>query len=338
MRNRLIAIFVCLLLANVLNYALGEWLSDGIPNWSPPQAVMDGSSLNASRLLQERADTTISMQATQEALYDYFVWLDAGGQTNYQQWRTALDELPEVATATYLGRALTVANSANASRYLALLLLVISGLLLWGKALKEGAHLTPVLYFIITLGTTALLGSLSSPLFTALLAGGWLVYFVSLRLSLPIYATEWCRMMRPLLTLQFFLLATIAFRGPELVEYWFWTSPAYRMGLTFVTLLTVFFHLSIVSTVLQKAEMDRYAQLFGFGIPLGITLGIIGLVLGFYGSEAGAGLGQINYELNLLPPQTVGDLNPDAPFLLTGAGIILAIISGIGYFVQRIAR
>lgn len=298
---------------------------------------MDGSSLNASRILTERADTTISMGVAEEALYDYYQWLHEGGKDNYRQWRTALGELTEPAPA-FLNRSLEVANSTNASRYLALLLLIVSGLLLWGKALKEGALLTPLLYFGITLGTAGLLGSLSAPLFTALFAGGWLTYFVALRLSLPIYATEWCRMMRPLLTLQFFLLATISLRGPELVEYWFWTSPAYRMGLTFVLLLALFFHLSIVSTVLKKAEMDTYAQVFGFGIPLGVTLGLLGLVLGFYGSEAGAGLGQINFELNLLPPQTVAGFNPESPFLLTGAGILLAIISGIGYFVQRIAR
>lgn len=337
MRNRLVAIFVCLLLSYVVNYALGEWLSDGIVNWSPPVAEMDGSSLNASRILQERPDTALSLGAAEEALLDYYTWLDAGGTSNYQNWRTAITELPEV-TSPFLARALEVADSTNTSRFLALLLLIVTALMLWGKAFKESALLTPLLYFGVTLGTIGLYGSLSSPLFTAVLGGSYLVYFVALRLFLPIFHTEWSRMMRPFLTLQLFLLATMAFRGPEMVEYWIWTSPLYRLGLTLFTLLTVFFHLSIVSVVLKKAEMERIAQFFAFGMPLGFTLGLLGLVLGFYGSEAGAGLGQINAELTTLPLATVASINPESPFLLTGAGIILAIFSGIGYFVQRIAR
>lgn len=337
MRNRLLAIFVCLLLANVVNYALGEWLSDGISNWSSPVAVMDGSSLNASRIITERPDTAISMGAAQEALLDFYTWLDAGGTENYQNWRTAMTDLPEVAEP-FLARALAVADSTNTSRFLALILLIVTLLMLWGKAFKEGALLTPLLYFGVTLGTIGLYGSLSSPLFTAILGGCYLIYFVTLRLFLPIYQTEWARMMRPFLTLQLFLLATMAFRGPELVEYWVWTSPLYRLGVTMVTLLTVFFHLSIVATVLKKAEMERIAQFFSFGIPLGFTLGILGLVLGFYGSEAGAGLGQINNELTVLPLDKVASIDPESPFLLSAAGIILAIFCGIGYFVQRIAR
>lgn len=337
MRNRLIAIFVCLLLANVVNYALGEWLSDGIASWSPPVAVMDGSSLNASRIITERSDTSLSLTAPQEALFDYYTWLDQGGSQQYQDWRIAIADLPAV-SEPFLHRALAVADSTNTSRFLALLLFIITLLMMWGKAFKESSALTPLLYFGITVGTIGLYGSLSSPLFTVILAGTYVVYFGAIRLFLPIFNTEWVRMMRPLLTLQLFLLATMAFRGPELVEYWVWTSPLYRLGLTLVTLLTVFFHLSIVASVLKKGDMERLAQFFAYGMPLGFTLGALGLVLGFYGSEAGAGLGEINAELALLPQQTIASLNPESPFLLTAAGIILAIISGIGYFVQRIAR
>ncbi|MEM6769549.1 MAG: hypothetical protein AAF597_03100, partial [Bacteroidota bacterium] len=150
--------------------------------------------------------------------------------------------------------------------------------------------------------------------------------------------TEWVRMMRPLLTLQLFLLATMAFRGPELIEYWVWTSPLYRLGLTLILLLTVFFHLSIVATVLAKAKMESITRFFAMGMPLGFTLGAIGLFLGLYGADAGAGLVELNFELTTLPPATVSNFNPESPFILTGAGIILAIIAGIGYFIQRIAR
>lgn len=352
MRNRLIAIFVCILLANVLNYALGEWLDGRFTVWSPDAtALIDGSTLTASRHIDQSPDTILAQSAEREALLDFYTWLDAGGSTNYQNWRNALTDAPKYWDDPAYGnslapeqekillfRALQLADKANASRFLSLLLLIITALMIWGKAFKETYWLTPVLYFGVTLGTVALYGSLDAPLYTAVVAGSYFVYFAAIRLFLPVFHTEWCRMMRPFLTMQLFLLAVMAFRGPELVDYWFWTSDLFRLGFTLVTLLSMFFHLAIVLGVLKKGKMGTAAQYFGYGMPLGFTLGVLGLFMGFYGPVAGASLQQINFELVTLPPEIVAGINPEAPFLLTGAGILLAIVSGIGYFVQRIAR
>ena len=59
--------------------------------------------------------------------------------------------------------------------------------------------------------------------------------------------------------------------------------------------------------------------------------------MGFYGPEAGDSLREINFELVTLPQETVAAINPESPFLLSGAGILLSVVGGIGYFVQRIA-
>lgn len=337
MRNRLIAIFVCLLLANVVNYALGEWLEARVAAWSPGTATVDGSTLRLSHYLGERPDTALAMGSDREALLDFYTWLDAGGADNYRNWRTAMNDGVK-AVDPFVNRALLVADTTNTSRYLSLLLLIVVLLMIWGKSFKESSWLTPILYLGITLGTTALYGSLDAPLYTSVVVGTYVIYFVSIRLFLPVYNTEWCRMMRPFLTLQIFLLAVMAFRGPELVDYWFWTSPLFRLGLTLVTLLTFFFHLSIVMSVLEKGKMGTAARYFGYGMPLGCTLVIVGLVMGFYGPEAGDSLREINFELVTLPQETVAAINPESPFLLSGAGILLSVVGGIGYFVQRIAR
>lgn len=351
MRNRLIVIFVCVLLANVVNYALGEWVEARVAIRSPGEVVVDGSSLTLSRYVRERPDTSLALTTGQEALFDFYTWLDEGGTDNYRLWRSALRDAlldrddPELIERSgvgrdevFISRALQIADATNTSRYLSLLLLVIVVLLLWGKALKESSRLTPFLYLGITAGTTTLYGSLSAPLYTAVVVGSYVIYLGAVRLSLPVFHTEWCRMMRPFLTLQLFVLAIMAFRGPELVNYWFWTSPLFRLSLTLVTLLTFFFHLAIVMRVLKKGNMDTAARCFGYGMPLGLTLIVLGLVLGFYGPEAGASLARINFELMALPPETVAAVNPESPFLLSGAGILLSVVGGIGYFVQRIAR
>jgi len=337
MPKRLVGIIACILLANVLNFALGRWLTEKTAEWSPTEAVADGSSLNTSRYFQERADTSLAGTPDIEALMDYYTWLDQGGSDAYLKWEAAKSELRAVSTP-FLQRALTVAESSNAGRYLSLLLLIITGLLLWGRGLREQSFLTPLLYFGICTGTAALFGSLSSPLFTAVVAGWLLLYFGGLRLFLPIWHVEWSRLMRPSLTLCIFLLATMAWRGPELVDYWFWTSPFFRLGLVLVMLLTVFFHLSILVKVLEAAKMDGLARLFAFGMPLGVATLALGTFLGYYGPVGGASLQQLNYELVTLAPQTVAGFNPNAPFVLAFAGIILLVFSGIGYYVQRIAR
>jgi hypothetical protein len=217
-------------------------------------------------------------------------------------------------------------------------LLIVTVLLLYGRGLKESRVLTPVFYLIIFIGTIVLYGNLSAPLFTVVVGGFIVLYFAGLRAFLPIYHTEWVRLMRPGLTFSCFLLAVMAWRGPELVDYWFWTSQLFRLALVTVVLLTVFFHLSILASVLKAAKMNSITRLFAFGMPLGTALLIIGLVLGLYGDVAGAGLIKINHELVMLPPETVVGFNPDAPFILFFAGVMLLILGGIGYFIQKIAR
>jgi len=45
MPSRLAGILFCILLANVLNYALGSWLDRQVPNLAPPVATVDGSAV-----------------------------------------------------------------------------------------------------------------------------------------------------------------------------------------------------------------------------------------------------------------------------------------------------
>ena len=105
-----------------------------------------------------------------------------------------------------------------------------------------------------------------------------------------------------------------------------------------VILLTVFFHLSILKSVLTSAKMNTITQTFAIGMPLGFTLLVAGLFLGFFGKEAGAALETLNYELVLFPPETVTSFNPEAPFFLSLIGVLLLVMAGIGYFIQKIAR
>lgn len=337
MPKRLGGILLCLLLANVLNYALGEWLDQQIPNWAPPEAMADGSTFNTSRYYQNRSDTLLAGRPDEEALLDFYAYLDQGGSATYLDWQASRKELRGVATP-FLQRAITVADANNTGKYLSLLLLIFTGLLLFGRAFKESSWLTPVLHFGIVLGTAALYGSLSAPLFMGLVAGSWLLYFGSLRAFLPIYHTEWSRLMRPGLSLCLFLLAAMAWRGPEVIDYWFWTSPLFRLGLVTVLLFTVFFHFSILVQILKAAEMDQLARIFAYGMPFGLTLLVLGFVLGLFGQEAGDAMRQLNYELLTLPPETVAKFDPDAPFLLSLVGVVLLILAGIGYYIQRIAK
>lgn len=337
MPSRLAGILFCVLLANVLNYALGSWLNRQVPNLAPPVATVDGSVFNTSRYYQDRPDTSLALTPDAEALIDFYTYLDQGGREAYANWRTAFGDLNSSGNAFRL-RALEIADASNAGKYLALLLLIVTLLLRFGRGLRETALLTPVLYFGIFVGTAALYGSLSSPLYTALIAGILLLYFGGLRLFLPIYHTEWSRLMAPGLTLCVFLLAVMAWRGPELVDFWFWTSPLFRLALVTVILLTVFFHLSIASNVLKAAKMDLVTRLFAYGMPLGVATLVPGLFLGLYGKEAGDALQRLNFELTWLPPETVAGFNPEAPFVLFFAGVMLLILAGIGYFIQKIAR
>jgi hypothetical protein len=335
--KRLAGILLCILLANVLNYALGTWLDRQIPNLVPPVATVDGSTLNTSRFYAEQPDTVLAGSTDAEALLDFYAYLDEGGTSAYGHWRTARADLRFASDAFRL-RALEIADASNAGKFLSLLLLIITLLLLFGNGLKETSLLSPVLYLGIFSGTAALFGGLSAPLFTLTVGGALLIYFGSLRLFLPIYHTEWMRLMRPGLTFCIFLLATMAWRGPELVDYWFWTSPLFRLGLVTVSLLTIFFHFSILMSALASAKMDTLTQVFALGMPLGFTLLVAGLFLGFFGKEAGAALERLNYELVIFPPETVAGFNPEAPFFLSLVGVLLLVLAGIGYFIQKIAR
>ncbi len=337
MPKRLAGILLCVLLANVLNYALGTWLDRQIPNLVPPIATVDGSSLNTSRFFVEQPDTVLAGKPDEEALLDFYAYLDEGGTSAYGNWRTARTELHSASDPFRL-RALEIADASNAGRFLSLLLLVITLLLLFGGSLKETSLLSPLLYLGIFSGTAALFGSLSAPLFTITVAVSLVIYFGSLRLFLPIYHTEWTRLLRPGLTFSIFLLAAMAWRSPEVVDYWFWTSPLFRLGLVTVSLLTIFFHFSILMSALASAKMNTITQVFALGMPLGFTLLIVGFFLGFFGKEAGAALETLNYELVLFPPETVAAFNPDAPFFLSLIGVLLLVMAGIGYFIQKIAR
>ena len=335
--KRLAGILLCLLLANVLNYALGEWLDRQIPGWAPPVATVDGSTLNTSRYYEQAPDTTLALSADAETLLDFYTYLDQGGARNYANWRSARTDLDR-ATSPLRLQALRLADAANTGRYLSLLLLILTLLALLGGALKETEWYAPFLYLLIFGGTVGIYGNLAAPVFTATVVGFLLLYFVSLRLILPLYHTEWVRLMRPGLTFCCFLLAVMAWRGPELVDFWFWTSPLFRLFLVLVVLLTLFFHWSILNGILRKADLGGWFGVFTYAMPLGVSVLIPGIVLGLVGPHVGGALSALNYELALLPVDTVAGLNQESPFVLFFAGTVLLVVAGIGYSIKKISR
>lgn len=337
MPKQLAGILFCLLLAYVASYALEQWLENGLSIWTPPTAVVDGATLNTSQYYQNQTDTVLALRPDQEALLDFYAYLDEGGAENYRRWQTSSGELRAVSTP-FMAQALAVAEATPTVKFLALMLLIITLLLRFGNGLKENGRSTPLLCGLIVAGTAALYGGLAAPFATGLLVGITVLYFGGIRLFLPIYHSEWSRIIRPVLTLCVFLLAVMSWRGQELVDYWFWTSPLFRFFLVVVVLLMLFFHLSILSRVLSKANIDSAARIFAYGMPLGITALVAGLTVGLYGSETGAGLQRLNYELLPLDPDLVAGFSDSAPFTLFFAGVALLILGGIGYFIQRIAR
>ena len=337
MPRRLAGILLCLVLANVVNYALGEWLDRQLPGWLPPVATVDGSTLNTSRAYAARSDTSLAGGPDEEVLLDFYTYLDRGGARHYANWRTARAELSTAGSALRL-RALELADATNTGRYLSLFLLVVTLLLLFGGLLHETHWYTPVLYGLIFLGTIALYGNLAAPLFTAVAMGFLLLYFGALRLMLPLYHTEWSRLMRPGLTFCCFLLATMAWRGPELVDFWFWTSPLFRLGLVAVVLLTLFFHWSILHGILKKAGMTGWFGVFSYAMPLGLSVLVPGLLLGVFGERLGGVAQVLNYELAVVPTATVTAVGHDAPFVLFFAGVVLLVIAGVGYSIKKISR
>lgn len=339
MPSKLAGILFCLLLAYVASYALEQWLEDGISIWTPPTAVVDGSTLNTSQYFtaQANSDTVLALRPDQEALLDFYGYLDGGGADNYRRWQTSSRELRAVGTP-YMAQALAQAEATATVKFLALLLLIVTLLLRFGEVLKENYWTTPLLCGAIVAGTAVLYGGLAAPFATTLLVVITVLYFGGIRLFLPIYHSEWSRIIRPILTPCVFLLAVMSWRGQELVDYWFWTSALFRFFLVVVILLMLFFHLSILSKVLQKANIDSAARIFAYGMPLGITAIVAGLAVGLFGEETGAGLQRLNYELLPLGPDTAAAFSDSAPFTLFFAGVALLILGGIGYFIQRIAR
>ena len=336
MPKRLVGIFVCLLLANVVNYALGKWVTDFRESASQRYEVDAMDWEHRRDIVRPEADK--EMRQLLSLPTAYIIYLDAGGSDNLLAWEAIANSTNASTTSPFFLRAFHLAKTFNTERILAIFLLITSLLLLWGGWLKETYWATPPLYFLISLGTAALYAHLDAPLFLSLYAGSWVIYYVGLRLALPIYHSEWSRLIRPSLTPHLFLLATIAWRGPDLVDLWFWTSPLYRLGLTFVVLLAAYFHFSMLIRVLAGAKMKRVARYFAVGIPLGMTLLAVGLFLGLYTPGGGTALSLLNYELVLLPAVFVDHISPDAPLVLALGGFLVLIACGIGYFVQRIAH
>jgi hypothetical protein len=93
----------------------------------------------------------------------------------------------------------------------------------------------------------------------------------------------------------------------------------------------------VIQALVPQTEADKRFDAEQV-INLGNHVLIPGLVLGLYGRKAGTAIRDLNYELVLFPPETVAVFNPDAPFALFFAGVMLLIIGGIGYFIQKIAR
>ena len=334
MPSRLVGILACLLLANVANYALSEWLEAALPVWSDVTDGPDGSTLITSQYY-ESVGVMNDGEPALRALLNFYRYLDEGGSAAYNSWQAALVTRGGPGLLPGASRA---AAATNTVRALSLLTLAIIGCCLLGRVLREERYFTPFFYFTIGLSTTALFAGFASPLLLCVYALVFITYYGGLLLFLPIYRTECTRAMRPWLTWYILLLLTMAWRGNELVDYWFWTSQLYRLLLVFTLLLAVLFHLLMVHKALKAAKMTTITRVFAYGFPLGTTWLTLGLFLGLYGADAGAGLRTLNEQLVVLPQETVLAINPDAAFTLFFAGAMVLICSGIGYYVQRIAQ
>ena len=140
MGSRLIGILGCLLLAYVVNYALGEFLDARIPRWTQERVEVDGSTLNTSLYFATAPDSVRAVGADGETLLNFYAYLDAGGAENYARWRASLAEL-RVVHAPFIERALTVSEWTNTVKYLSLLLLIATALgLVWvaGRIYRVG--------------------------------------------------------------------------------------------------------------------------------------------------------------------------------------------------------
>ncbi|PHI19484.1 hypothetical protein CEQ90_12355 [Lewinellaceae bacterium SD302] len=351
MPSRLIGILLCLVLANVVNYAVGEWLDSRIPGWLPPEASLDGSSLSSSLAYQKLLDGELPATETNaspltKVIIPYYGYLAEGGGENWLAWRAAYDahygeivgQSGSQEANTWRSNFLTMVDRTALCKYGSLLLLIVLALLLRGNLLKEQHWWTPLIYALGVGLTAGLYTCFAAPLWLIIVVVSFLIYAVALRLMLPIYNYEWSKSLRPFLTLVFFLLAMMSWRGPEWIDYLFWTSQLYRLGLTLVVLLTLFFHWSILDKTLRNAELDLTSRITGYAMPLGTLAIYLGLILTFYNASRGGAMAALNREILFLSPSVVSSFNPESPFVLFFVGVGMLILGGIGYFIQRIAK
>lgn len=351
MPNKLAGIIGCLIVAALVNVGLRQW----IPHFDPGQLLdgeieFDGSTLVCSQvyakvdwngyLIEGVKSSNNDLSQITAAYYDYLKygrgWL--GWRDYYDRNFGEAIAHPGPPSPQWTAQVLRVQDRSAPAKWIAFLSLIAALLVLWSKRLKEYHLLTPIFYLAVATAALWTYGALSALLFLAVALLGVLTYAISIRLILPLYRTEWVRSLRPLLTFWLVLLGAIAWRGPEWVDYQFWTSDWFRLILIATAVFSLFFHWAIFSKAMANAKLDATARIFAYIMPLGSTATAIGLFLGFWGQGEQHALVQLNRELLLLPPQWLEELNPNLPFWLLFAGISLLIIGGIGYLIQRIAR
>ena len=354
MPNKLAGIIGCLIVAALVNVGLRTWISDlaGAAEPTEQGGVLDGNSLVSSHHFSEGCmhyavvvDTIARPNALNDLVCAYNSYIRSGDGADWLVWRDMFfaeygNILANVGppAPNWAAQVLRVQDHSAPSRWIALLSLIAALLILWSKRLKEYHLITPVFYFAVAGVAVWTYGAMSAPLFLMVALLGMLAYAFSIRLMLPLYRTEWVRSLRPLMTFWLFLLGAIAWRGPEWVDYQFWTSDWFRLIMLTTALFSLYFHWEIFSRALANAKLDATTRVFAYAMPLGSTAVVMGLALGFWGQGDQHALIQINRELLILPPQWMETMDPNLPFWLLFAGIALLIIGGIGYLIQGIAR
>ena len=354
MPNKLAGIIGCLIVAALLNVGLRTWISDlADPGDSSEESIhLDGNSLASSFFFDSNCghfrakfDTVSRPTPLRDVVCAYSSYMRSGKGEEWLLWRDLFNSnygnilaRPGPPSPNWTAQVLRVQDHSAPSRWIALLSLIAALLVLWSKRLKEYHLITPVFYFAVAGVAVWTYGAMSAPLFLTVALLGMLAYAFSIRLMLPLYRTEWVRSLRPLMTFWLFLLGAIAWRGPEWVDYQFWTSDWFRLIMLTTALFSLYFHWEIFSRALANAKLDATTRVFAYAMPLGSTAVAMGLLLGFWGQGDQHALVQINRELLILPPQWMETMDPNLPFWLLFAGIALLIIGGIGYLIQGIAR
>lgn len=349
MSHKLAGIVLVLVAANVVNYFANAWLDERIPGWLPPIAVMDGSSLTSTlafKDLQAGKSLLPAGKGLDAILPAYYRYLDQGKGEQWLAWRQAyeanyaavVNTVSAQSSHRWRAQLLTTLDRSALSKYASIFVLALTILLLFGNYLRPQYWWTPLYYLLLVVATAAIYTAFAAPLFTGLLGGAFLIYALGLRISLPIYPYEWVKTLRPFLTFLFFMLGMMAIRGPEWVDYLFWTSPLYRLAYISMLGLALFFHWSLLEQQLANARLDIYGRVLGYCVPLGFTTMALGLVLGFssYGGENSLQI--LNRELLFFSPEIAATFPINQVFVLFFAGVVLLIGGGIGYSIQRIAR